>query len=1169
MSNYLAQQNLTYLDCNLIYLNGKLLTNLQTVSPQTINFEQFPPIDPIANNSLKNESQVQSQVSADGSFALSCSYNPVSYGNIYYFVNGNYGGACPNLGFQLSWWAMGMTKYKISGFYSCVAVALDNKIYSSTNETGDGNGVWLDNEIVPPVSSNIYYKDVKISPNGRCIAVIASPLNSDYANIFISTSLPLGTAWTNLSPTLDSPYENIQFVPNSTFDSWTLYANIFSYISESPNQNYSLWKASSASASMQIVSGTIGNIGHMDTSLNGSVIYVCTNTAQYATNKNFQDNSIYKSIDGGSTFFLLPAFGDYEWISLSCDDSADIVISVGNNYTSPYYGLMQISTTAGNTIDYSFGGNGFVFGWISSSDKAKIIICPTQTPIIGTSNSQGILAFEYFKPNTISDNLIDNTIRCKPIDDGQFDSGYSQYQSVLITSFDNSAYLYGKIESFSENNLTCNVHVDAVFNEGTFPNFVFSLSGEVGQTGPQGPSGSTGYTGYTGYTGPTGFTGFTGYTGTTGPTGWTGSTGYTGYTGYTGPTGLTGWTGPSGATGWTGPTGLTGPTGITGFTGPTGAGVYPLNVSFGATGIAGPVSIGGFGTTQDFRYCNCTFDGEFMIASTFISGTSTGYIYYYRLTPNNGGTLTYPAKSWSGIAMCQYKVNGYFLIIATCNETVFYASFDTGDGTAPYSTTIIPSVNGTLRSDNIAISNRQIIVASFRNVGVNTGPIYISFNLGTNWSLFTIDGGIGVEVDNVIINSDATNSNYTVLMNVYPNSQYSGYVDSTYSLYKATNNLNLNKISNTIGYISGIDMSIDGTTIFLSTIIGNLITTPILQNQSIYRSQNSGTSFSRLSFSTNSYEDVSCNYNGTSVITVYSSFGVSYLNLSNSSGNTVDYTNFTSTNINFCWLSSLGNVIYLPTLFITGVSSGVLRYLNNRPCQISQSLVNTTITCTPVGVSTPYDEGYTAYQPVEISNGNFGQVYGTIQSFGSMRANCSVLVNYVIGSAWSSSCRFNVAGLPVIPSYITPAPKYGKIRATSFTVNNSVDTNIAWQYQDFNNSGLFLDTGTRYIYNLNTFPVFVNFSCQTAWTNNPTGARVQFFLLGADTTGLRYGVIDTCASPTDFTVLNSSFIVYLNPNDYIQGRVWQNSGVSLTCGGASAAMPTNYSTTIQWISYQI
>jgi hypothetical protein len=102
-----------------------------------------------------------------------------------------------------------------------------------------------------------------------------------------------------------------------------------------------------------------------------------------------------------------------------------------------------------------------------------------------------------------------------------------------------SATIYGQIVSFAGKNLTLSpITTEGV---GTYSNWLFDLTGELG---PTGLTGATGPQGATGATGPQGATGATGPTGSTGPQGDPG--GATGPAGATGPQGSTG---PTGATG--------------------------------------------------------------------------------------------------------------------------------------------------------------------------------------------------------------------------------------------------------------------------------------------------------------------------------------------------------------------------------------------------------------------------------------------------------------------------------------------------------------------------------------------------------------------------------------------------------------------------------------------
>lgn len=106
-----------------------------------------------------------------------------------------------------------------------------------------------------------------------------------------------------------------------------------------------------------------------------------------------------------------------------------------------------------------------------------------------------------------------------------------------------SATIYGQIVSFAGKNLTLNPITTE--GTGTYSNWLFDLTGELG---PVGPTGATGIDGATGPAGAQGSTGATGPEGATGPQGDPG--------GATGPTGATGAFGSTGATGLTGATGI-------------------------------------------------------------------------------------------------------------------------------------------------------------------------------------------------------------------------------------------------------------------------------------------------------------------------------------------------------------------------------------------------------------------------------------------------------------------------------------------------------------------------------------------------------------------------------------------------------------------------------------
>jgi hypothetical protein len=108
-----------------------------------------------------------------------------------------------------------------------------------------------------------------------------------------------------------------------------------------------------------------------------------------------------------------------------------------------------------------------------------------------------------------------------------------------------SATIYGQVVSFVNKNLVLRP-INTV-GSGTYSNWLFDLTGEIGPIGATGPTGAEGATGATGI----GSTGATGPAGATGPQGDPG-----GATGPEGPAGATGATGPAGATGAEGATGI-------------------------------------------------------------------------------------------------------------------------------------------------------------------------------------------------------------------------------------------------------------------------------------------------------------------------------------------------------------------------------------------------------------------------------------------------------------------------------------------------------------------------------------------------------------------------------------------------------------------------------------
>ena len=157
-------------------------------------------------------------------------------------------------------------------------------------------------------------------------------------------------------------------------------------------------------------------------------------------------------------------------------------------------------------------------------------------------------------------------------------------------------YIEGYISEIDGNEI--NVLADRIFGAGTFSEWRFTLTGEVGAQGPQGVPGPQGPQGLQGIQGLQGLTGAAGSQGPAGPQGPQGIQGIKGEpgagctdgvcVGTQGPKGDKGDTGATGPKGDKGDTGLTGPAGTTTF-GYYGAFYDESIVTIGTTAVGIPV----------------------------------------------------------------------------------------------------------------------------------------------------------------------------------------------------------------------------------------------------------------------------------------------------------------------------------------------------------------------------------------------------------------------------------------------------------------------------------------------------------------------------------------------------------------------------------------------------
>ena len=186
----------------------------------------------------------------------------------------------------------------------------------------------------------------------------------------------------------------------------------------------------------------------------------------------------------------------------------------------------------------------YIDGVYRFDDQAEVILTFARTGDIGPQGSTGpqgatgpgfagLVSTSTHEISTATKTFVTNR---SAVSESAFMGGNYVY------AYATSASIYGQIISFSNKNLVLRP-INTV-GTGTYSNWLFDLTGELG---PVGSTGATGPQGATGSTGPDGSTG------STGPQGSTGAQGDPG--GATGPQGATGATGPNGATGVTGATG--------------------------------------------------------------------------------------------------------------------------------------------------------------------------------------------------------------------------------------------------------------------------------------------------------------------------------------------------------------------------------------------------------------------------------------------------------------------------------------------------------------------------------------------------------------------------------------------------------------------------------------
>jgi hypothetical protein len=145
-------------------------------------------------------------------------------------------------------------------------------------------------------------------------------------------------------------------------------------------------------------------------------------------------------------------------------------------------------------------------------------------------------------------------------------------------------------------------------------------------------------------------------------------------------------------------------------------------------------------------------------------------------------------------------------------------------------------------------------------------------------------------------------------------------------------------------------------------------------------------------------------------------------------------------------------------------------------------------------------------------------------------------------------------------------PQIGLFRASAASIPNSTDTVVLLQNQDaLIGKNISYNSGTGAFTNTGGSTIYVQVSYTVAWDNaSSTGNRSQWIAVNGDVSTSRYGMQDITSTGADYDVFSGSTVIPLNSGDYFQLYCWQNSGGSLTQGGAFGGMATGYSTRLQF-----
>jgi hypothetical protein len=175
----------------------------------------------------------------------------------------------------------------------------------------------------------------------------------------------------------------------------------------------------------------------------------------------------------------------------------------------------------------------------------------------------------------------------------------------------------------------------------------------------------------------------------------------------------------------------------------------------------------------------------------------------------------------------------------------------------------------------------------------------------------------------------------------------------------------------------------------------------------------------------------------------------------------------------------------------------------------------------------------------------------TAGNVGNFILNTNGTQPFVIQTSNSTATNYNT---------VIQTKGFAEYYANSVSINNGSDTVItAYTVQTTDTTGLTFASGVWTNSTSRTLQVII--TVQGAWAANAAGVRVQYVAKTAPPTATRYLMADL-PSNSDFPVTTTSGTIQLTNGEAFRLVVYQNSGGSLTFGGASAAMSSGASSRV-------